>query len=225
MEVRNALRVLTKIVKHFPSTLDPVERSLEFAGRVQDCAAKVRDEDAREDLKTLARCYLGMLQGKVQELRRLLPVPPAPEVEEPGMGGNGAAMSSGEDGELMPEDAAREGGVTGGVAAEHGEPVSAKKKGNPGEASVEKKPKKRSPKDKRRKEGDDKCRICGEPGYWARSCPREALKGSTPKGGTPAGGPGRNGRGSGQKIGMDRPRGGGDPRSDRGMPRSDRGTP
>lgn len=224
MEVRNALQVLTKIVKHFPSNLEPTERSLDLAGRVRDCAAKVRDEDVREDLKTLARCYLGMLQGKVQELRRLLPATPAPDAEEPG---NNAAMSSGEDGELMPEDAVREGGTTEAVAAGHGEvqTVIAKKKGNAGEASVEKKPRKRSPKDKRRKEGDDNCRICGEPGHWARSCPREALKGSTQKGGTPAGGPGRNSRGSGQKIGMDRPRGGGDPRSDRGMHRSDRGTP
>ena len=210
MEVRNALQVLTKIVKHFPSNLEPTERSLDLAGRVRDCAAKVRDEDVREDLKTLARCYLGMLQGKVQELRRLLPATPAPDAEEPG---NNAAMSSGEDGELMPEDAVREGGTTEAVAAGHGEvqTVIAKKKGNAGEASVEKKPRKRSPKDKRRKEGDDNCRICGEPGHWARSCPREALKGSTQKGGTPAGGPGRNSRGSGQKIGMDRPRGGGTP--------------
>ncbi len=79
MEVRNALRVLTKIVKQFPSTLDPVERSLELAGHVQDCAVKVRDEDTREDLKTLARCYLGMLHGKMQELRKLLPAPSSPE--------------------------------------------------------------------------------------------------------------------------------------------------
>ena len=120
----------------------------------------------REDLKTLARCYLGMLQGKVQELRRLLPATPAPDAEEPG---NNAAMSSGEDGELMPEDAVREGGTTEAVAAGHGEvqTVIAKKRGNAGEASVEKKPRKRSPKDKRRKEGDDNCRICGEPGHWA----------------------------------------------------------
>ena len=153
MEVRNALRVLTKIVKHFPSTLDPVERSLELAGRVQDCAAKVRDEDAREDLKTLARCYLGMLHGKVQELRKLLPAPPSPEPEDAGEveGGGGAAGEGGgaEQGELVPEEGELPPSAGGGDRA--------------GPASErEKKPQKKSPRDKKRKEESN--RGGGTPG-------------------------------------------------------------
>lgn len=201
MEVRNALRVLTKIVKQFPSTLDPVERSLELASRVQDCAAKVRDEDPREDLKTLARCYLGMLHGKVQELRKLLPAPPLPEsagaVEREGGGDVAGERCKGEQGEIRPEEGELPPGAGDG--------------GRRGPASErEKKLQKKSPRDKKRKEESDKCRQCGRTGHYARDCPDA----ERPRGGGTSGGA-RNGRG----VGSQKPSGAehqhGGPRGDR----------
>ena len=201
MEVRNALRVLTKIVEQFPSTLDPVERSLELASRVQDCAAKVRDEDPREDLKTLARCYLGMLHGKVQELRKLLPAPPLPEsagaVEREGGGDVAGERCKGEQGEIRPEEGELPPGAGDG--------------GRRGPASErEKKLQKKSPRDKKRKEESDKCRQCGRTGHYARDCPDA----ERPRGGGTSGGA-RNGRG----VGSQKPSGAehqhGGPRGDR----------